>query len=292
VNNLAFDQRGYNAFLYGQMSEFMTANDPRLLLNTIVTNISYTNTGVTVYSKDGDCIEADYAITTFSVGVLQSGDVSFEPELPIWKKIAINTMQMGTYTKIYLQFRPEDVFWNATTELFLYASKQRGYYPLWQSLDHQNFLSRSGIIFVTVVTEQSYVVDHQDDETTKQQVLAVLRAMFGNDRVPEPIAFMYPRWSTTPWAYGSYSNWPPGMTLENHQNLRANIGPVYFAGEATSVEFYGYLHGAYFEGKVVGEQVAACITRNCTPSVFYETLHGSTATEQYNFANGWLQADI
>ena len=29
-----------------------------------------------------------------------------------------------------------------------------------------------------------------------------------------------------------------------HQNLRANVGRVWFAGEATSAEYYGFLHGA------------------------------------------------
>lgn len=65
-NNYVFDQRGYSAFIQGEASTFLTANDSRLLLNTIVTNISYSGTGVTVYSKDGSCIDADYAICTFS----------------------------------------------------------------------------------------------------------------------------------------------------------------------------------------------------------------------------------
>ena len=62
-----------------------------------------------------------------------------------------------------------------------------------------------------------------------------------------------------PWAYGSYSNWPPGLTLQGHQNLRANNDRLWYAGEATSQEYYGYLHGAYYEGKRAGEQVAACL---------------------------------
>lgn len=98
--------------------------------------------------------------------------------------------------------------------------------------------------------------------------------MYGDD-IPDPIEFMYPRWSTTAWAYGSYSNWPPGLTLEGHQNLRANVGRVWFAGEATSAEFYGYLHGAYFEGMHAGESVAKCLnadagsTRKCENEKFY-----------------------
>jgi polyamine oxidase len=121
--------------------------------------------------------------------------------------------------------------------------------PVWQSLDGPGFLEGSGILFVTVVQEQSYQVEQQTDEQTKEEVLAVLRDMFGSENVPTPTAFMYPRWSLEPWVYGSYSNWPPGTTLEMHQNLRANVGRLYFAGEATISEYGGFIHGAWFEGR-------------------------------------------
>lgn len=121
-------------------------------------------------------MKADYAITTFSVGVLQSDAVTFEPPLPDWKNIAINTMQIGTYTKIFLQFPPDQIFWPQDTENFIYASKRRGYYTAWQNLDHPNYIPGSGIFFGTVVTEQSYVVDNQDDDITKAEVLEVLAA--------------------------------------------------------------------------------------------------------------------
>jgi polyamine oxidase len=75
-----------------------------------------------------------------------------------------------------------------------------------------------------------------------RQLISIRRKMFGDD-IPDPIDFMYPRWSTEPWAFGSYSNWPPGLSIETHQNLRANLGRLWFAGEATSAEYYGFLQG-------------------------------------------------
>lgn len=274
----------------------MKTNDTRLHLNTIVRNITWSDQGVNILNADGSCIDAEYAIVTFSVGVLQSGDVDFSPELPDWKKTAIQTFEMGTYTKIFLQFPPDKVFWDKATQFFLYASPTRGYYPAWQSLDHPDFLPGSGILFVTVVTDQSYVIDSQDDDTTKQQVLEVLRQMFGDDNVPEPTAFMYPRWSATPWAYGSYSNWPPGLTLEGHQNLRASNGRLWYAGEATSAEYFGYLQGAYFEGRLVGETIAGCLNGSgdarCAGERSYGILHGTTDLEEYTLVNGWTETSF
>lgn len=153
-------------------------------------------------------------------------------------------MQMGTYTKIFLQFDPEQQFWDDETQFFLYAdSVERGWYPVWQSLTGADFIPGSGILFVTVVNEQSYHVEAQSDNATLVEVMAVLRTMYPEVNIPEPIDFMYPRWSLEPWAHGSYSNWPPGTSLQMHQNLRANAGRLYFAGEATSAQYFGFLQG-------------------------------------------------
>ena len=284
-----YDQRGFSHFIKGAASTFLEPNDSRLLVNTIVSDIAYSDHGVTIHNEDGSCVQADYAICTFSLGVLQHDAVTFIPTLPAWKREGIQNFQMGTYTKIFLQFPLDKVFWNTSTQFFLYADpNQRGYYPLFQSLDAEGFLPGSGIIFVTVVDEQSYAVEAQDDDTTKAQIMAVLRNMFGADNVPDPIDFLYPRWTKEPWAYGSYSNWPPGTSLEGHQNLRANVKRLYFAGEATSAEYYGFLHGAFFEGQAVGKAIADCIKgRKCDGEVHYTTLPTKTLPSAYNQANGW-----
>ena len=259
-------------------------------MNTIVKNVTYSNDGVTVHNDDGSCISAEYAICTFSLGVLQNEVVNFDPVFPAWKERSLATFQMGTYTKIFLQFPPDQVFWDTNTQFFLYADPvTRGYYPVFQSLDGPGFLEGSGIFFVTVVYEQSYTVEAQDPELTKQQVLEVLRRMYGAENVPMPTAFMYPNWSLEPWTFGSYSNWPTGTTLEEHQNLRANLGRLYFAGEATSTEYYGFLHGAYYEGIDAAMTVVGCLngSQSCEPYARYQVLHGTTTTNEYNATNGF-----
>ena len=286
------DQRGFNTWLKHQASKFLKPGDPRLLLNTIVTNITYSDSGVHILTSDGSCIEADYAISTVSLGVLQNDAITFSPTLPDWKQSAIATFSFGTYTKLFFQFN--ETFWPTDKQFFLYADPTtRGYYTVWQSLSTEGFLPGSNILFATLVDEQSYRVEAQDDETTKAEGMAVLRKMFPNITVPEPIAFTYPRWSQTPWSYGSYSNWPAGTTLEMHQNLRANVGRLYFAGEAMSAEYFGFLHGAWFEGQEVGERIAGQITTECVNTGSgcgdynrYEVLRGTTELSEVNAFNG------
>lgn len=84
-NYLVMDPRGYSAIIEGEAATFLRPNDSRLLLNTQVTNITYSDTGVTISNHDGTCIKADYAICTFSLGVLQNQAVAFSPKLPFWK---------------------------------------------------------------------------------------------------------------------------------------------------------------------------------------------------------------
>ncbi|KAI4593551.1 hypothetical protein KJ359_009237 [Pestalotiopsis sp. 9143b] len=302
-NNFIIDQRGHNTWIKGEASEFLAPGDTRLLLNTTVTNIKYSLTGVEIDTAGGDCICADYAICTFSVGVLQHEDaVSFEPPLPPWKRTAIEMFEMGTYTKIFLQF-PER-FWPDDTEFFLYADPvQRGWYPIWQSLDLEGFFPGSHVLFVTVTGRESHRVERMTDDETRVEVMEVLRSMFPDADVPEPTAFLYPRWAQTPWAYGSFSYWPAGTTLEMHQNLRANAGRLWFAGEHTSASYFGYMQGAWFEGHDVGDRVAGLLRGECVGEgsidgfqggsgacgemVRYETLHGTTDAAEYNVKNGW-----
>jgi polyamine oxidase len=93
--------------------------------------------------------------------------VTFTPALPEWKTDGIAAVQMGTYTKIFLQFPPDAVFWDTNTQFFLYADPlERGYYPVWQSLDGAGFHLDSGILFVTVVQAQAARVEAQSDTQT------------------------------------------------------------------------------------------------------------------------------
>lgn len=295
-NNFVYDPRGFNTIVKGEAAEFLNctdeydcSDDDRLLLNTVVTNITYSDEGVIVLTEDGTCLQADYAICTFSLGVLQNEAVGFEPEMPDWKIRAINTFQMGTYTKIFMQFPPNETFWDTDMQFFLYADpRERGYYPVFQSLDGPGFVEGSGILFVTVVQDQSYTAEAQRSETTEKEVMDVLRNMYGQD-IPEPTAFMYPRWSLEPWVFGSYSNWPQGTTLEQHQNLRANLDRLYFAGEATHPEYYGFLQAAYYEGQTAAQTIADCLSGagECQEYARYEVLHSSTGMAEYNSTNGW-----
>ena len=151
---------------------------------------------MTVYTN-GPCIGADYAIVTFSLGVLQHDVVKFVPELPDWKKAAIASFEIGTYTKIFLQF--DEPFWPEDTQFLIWADPhERGHYPQFQPLDLPEALPGSGVLVATVVNNQAYKVEAQTDEETQAEVMKILRQMFGQN-ISDPIAIYYPRWTQEPW---------------------------------------------------------------------------------------------
>ncbi|KAG2365983.1 hypothetical protein BDR07DRAFT_1449593 [Suillus spraguei] len=225
-NNLCIDQRGFKTIIQAEAADFLQPE--QVSLNSVVTTIAYSEDGVTVTLQDGTALTADYVLCTFSLGVLQYGDIAFKPTLPSWKVEAIQSMVMATYTKIFLQFKEK--FW-FDTEMAIYADKERGRYPIWQSLDHGDFSLR---------------IEGMKDSDVQDEVMEVF----------EP----YPLFR------GSYSNWPPSFLPGHSENLRAAVDTrLWFAGEATSLKYYGFLHGAYFEGLYAGEEIAKCVNSStCT----------------------------
>jgi len=145
----------------------------------------------------------------------------------------------------------------------LYAAKQRGKYPVWQSLDHVGFFPGSGVIFVTVTGDWSLYVEQLTLEQVQSEVMGVLRTMYPNITVPEPVAIRMAAWASNPLYRGSYVNQGPSYVPGHSQNLKATINNrLWFAGEATSVEHFGFLHGAYYEGLSAGYALAGCMKGN------------------------------
>ena len=91
-NLLCIDQRGFKTIIQAEAAEFLTAE--QTMLNSTVKAIAYSKDGVEVELTDGNKLQADYALVTFSVGVLQNDDVGFKPILPDWKQEAIQSITM------------------------------------------------------------------------------------------------------------------------------------------------------------------------------------------------------
>ncbi|KAF7732130.1 hypothetical protein EC973_006385 [Apophysomyces ossiformis] len=276
------DKRGFKYPFIQEANQFLKKNDHRLKLNTKVTKIEYSKKGVRIHTDQDEIIIADYAITTFSLGVLQNDDVKWSPPFPSWKKEGLSGFHMATYTKIFMNFPYQ--FWD-DNQFTVYADPgRRGYYNAWQNLNAPGFYPKNtttNIFFVTVTQDQSYAVESMTDEEVKDEIMDVLRSMYGDD-VPEPNEFLFPRWHSNPLFRGTYSNWPIGELGQHHINMKAPLhNRVFFAGEAMHDEEFGFLQGAWLSGEETAANVAQCIKSKCAPAKYFPVI--TNAKLQPNF---------
>ncbi|TGZ82968.1 amine oxidase [Ascodesmis nigricans] len=271
-NNIVVDPEGYKQVVIKHAAEIPDF-DQKVRFNEVVINITYSGEDVTVSTSSGLVVKARRAICTFSLGVLQHNDVSFYPPLPEAKRDAIMNFHLATYTKIFARFPRK--FWN-DTEFILYADRDdRGHWPIWQPLDIPGFYPGSGVLFATLTGDYAYRAEAQTDEELQENMMEQLRFMYGPD-IPDPIEFKFPRWTLDPLFRGSFTNWGAGVTEKQQQALAAPVGgdtglrrddTLWFAGEHTSRKYFGYLHGAYWEGRLAAHRIADCIRSDgCTES--------------------------
>ena len=171
------DQRGIWS-LYEDLYKPLT---DRILLNKAVKKIKYSNTGVEVSTRDGEKFTADYALCTFSTGVLASDMVTFDPPLPEWKKEVIFKDPMSVYTKIFLKFPRK--FWD-DHEYILHASKERGVFPVFQDLDRPGILPDSNVLLVTTTEDEGRRIERQTYRKTKAEIMKMLKKIYGK-RIPD-----------------------------------------------------------------------------------------------------------
>lgn len=239
-------------------------------MNHTITNVKYDDHGVTVVTKNGDIVKAEYAISTFSVGVMQNHDIKWTPKLPDWKKEGFFGFHMATYTKIFLNFPKQ--FWDNNQYTVWADPDRRGYMSVWQNLNAPGFFPKgtsTNIFFVTLTQDWSYAAESMTDKEVQDEMMVVLKKMYGDD-IPEPTEIMFPRWHSNPLFRGSYSNWPIGELDQHHANMKAPIkNRLFFAGEALSTEYYGFLQGAWFTGAEAADSIAKCIDDKCPEAEYY-----------------------
>ncbi len=93
-DQLVTDQRGYATLVREEAR--LLATDQNILYNSTVTAVTYSNSLVNITLRNGPIIMGDYAICTFSIGVLQYNDVQFVSQFPAWKQESIFTFKMVT----------------------------------------------------------------------------------------------------------------------------------------------------------------------------------------------------
>ena len=93
-------------------------------------------------------------------------------------------------------------------------------------------------------------------------------------------AIFYRRWSKDMFTQGAYSDRVVGTTSQDYRNIGETLGRLYFAGEATSEDWNGYMQGAYLSGKEKGRMIADDLMRTRIEHVNQGHLLGETLVHE------------
>lgn len=212
----------------------------RIELRSAVREVSWGRAGVRV-ATDSKTWEAERAVITLPLGVLQKASVRFRPALPRWKRAAIGALAMGPVVKVWLLFDrphwPDDLS-------FLHASGA----PVptfWRPLP-----SRAPALVGWAASRAALRLDRRD--AVAEAVRSLSSALGRRVRPRESIVCS---WQDDPFARGAYS-WVPVGALPQQRALAKAAPPLHFAGEATHFEgACGTVHGAIESGQRAAREI-------------------------------------
>lgn len=93
------------------------------------------------------------------------------------------------------------------------------------------------------------------DKRIIDTAMSALRGMYGS-RIPHPMAWQIPRWSTDEYARGACSFNKVGSKPSMRKDLAETVDDrVFFAGEATHKSMFATVHGAHLSGRRAVRQV-------------------------------------
>lgn len=222
------------------------AEDIPVQLNSAVERVKWGGPRVSLETKKGT-ISARAAIVTVSNGILNAHSIRFEPELPDWKQEAIAALPLGNYNYICLVY-DRDSFgvdhdyctWMTNDEV-----------PL--GLQIRPF-GRNQVIATTGGRFATWL-ERAGTEASADYVKERVANIFGGDAIKHVVRANVSAWGSDPWIKGAYSAALPGQGHQRAILAKPIDDRVFFAGEATSTEFFATAHGAYLSGIRAADEV-------------------------------------
>jgi monoamine oxidase len=222
---------------------------------------------------------APRALITFPLGVLQSGSIHFDPELPADKQTALEKLAMGKVVRVTLCFRER--FWASKYHeaRTLLSAKETG--SAQKNLSNLSFLFSRDPLFPTWWTQmpdpvpiitgwapahsaeslagmsEGRIVDRALD--TLSALLHVKKSLVQSLL----ISAYFHDWDSDPFSRGAYSYVKAGGE-GCQKTLGAPIADtLFFAGEATDITGHnGTVHGAIASGKRAAKEILALAGRS------------------------------
>jgi len=184
------------------------------------------------------------------LGALKQNLINFNPPLPNTKKKAIEDINLGNVNKVVFKF-PYN-FWG-NNNMFFIERENRSTFSTW--INNESMVNEP-VIYSFISGDYSRNIEKESDDFIVKEAMKSLKKAFGSD-IPDPEAKIITRWGMEPYILGTYS--APGIN-QNDYLLRSELSKsidnkIFFAGEATSIEEYGFAHGALRTGIREAEKI-------------------------------------
>jgi monoamine oxidase len=226
---------------YGRIVEHI-AQGLDIELGFIAQTIQWSPDAVAVRTPDGRERRARAAIATVPAGVLQSGAIRFEPELPENKRSALQSMVMGPVSKLIMRF--EAAFWPKQMAAVCSAS---GPVTLYWNVFYRSPVTTPVLTAYCTGPRAAGLARMSDDEAI-DCVIRDLRRHFPRSH-PRLADWRRVDWSADPFACGGYTYLRPGGAKARVKLAAADTGALFWAGSETATEpIAATVGGAYASG--------------------------------------------
>jgi lysine-specific histone demethylase 1 len=170
-----YEMGGDHCFLAGGNSRLIHAlcDGVPVLYEKKVSRIEYGVDGVSVTVEEGQIFQADMVLCTVPLGVLKSGSIVFDPELPQEKLGAIQRLGFGLLDKVAMVF--PHVFWDENIDTFGCLNKdssKRGEFFLFYSY---HTVSGGAVLIALVAGEAALEFEKVDPIVSLHRVLGILK---------------------------------------------------------------------------------------------------------------------
>lgn len=224
---------------------------PLVNLGTPVTRIAEQGHGYRVTTTQGE-IDAETVIVTASTNALVSGLIDFDPVLPAWKLEALHAVPLGYANKIALQLR-EDALADVPEHSVGVSLGVREMINLRFRPYGRNLVD--GYIGGPLCSELELAGETAMIALGTEAMTAIL----GSEARNAITAAAVSRWQSERYIRGGYAAALPGLA-DKRPDLGKPVGDrLFFAGEATSPEYFSTCHGAWISGAAAVEQAASVV---------------------------------
>jgi monoamine oxidase len=190
----------------------------------------------------GGVVRARAAIVTASTGVLASGKIRFEPDLPSRHAEAVGKLSLGSYDHVAIEFSGNPLGLQSDDLVFEKATGARSAALL---------ANISGSRLCLVEVAGNLGADLAGEGETAMTTFAIdwLAGLFGAE-IKQAIKRTHAtRWAREPWALGAFSAAAPGGQWARKALSEPLKERLWFAGEATHETLWGTVGGAWEAGE-------------------------------------------